>query len=167
MRKEIPYDQYLPEVENQLKSGGLFLTSKVDNKVNTMVIGWGGIVFFWEKPAFLVPVRKSRYTHELIEKSGEFTVSIPLNKNLKEAINFCGTNSGRDIDKLKECNLTALPGIKVDTPVIGECPLHYECKVIYKHELTPENLDPEINKKFYPNYHTFFLGEIVACYLTE
>ena len=60
MRKDVPYNQYLGEVEKQLKSQGLFLTSK-GGKVNTMVIGWGGIVFIWGKPIFMVPVRKSRY----------------------------------------------------------------------------------------------------------
>ena len=76
----------------------------------------------------MVPVRKSRYTHGLIEKSGEFTVSVPLNKDLKDALMFCGTKSGRDYDKFKECNLTPIPGKEIDTPVIGECQLHYECK---------------------------------------
>ena len=87
MRKDVPYNQYLGEGEKQLKSQGLFLTSK-RGKVNTMVIGWGGIVFIWGKPIFMVPVRKSRYTHGLIEKSGEFTVSVPLNKDLKDALMF-------------------------------------------------------------------------------
>ncbi|NLO82495.1 MAG: flavin reductase family protein [Clostridiales bacterium] len=166
MRREVAYNQYLCEVEKQLKSGGLFLTSRGE-KVNTMVIGWGGIVFFWGRPVFLVPVRKSRYTHGLIEKSGEFTVSVPPKEDLKAALTFCGTKSGRDFDKFKECNLTPVPGEKVNTPVIGECWLHYECKVICRHDLVPENLDPEIDRKFYPDYHTFFLGEIVACYTTE
>jgi len=166
VRKDVPYNQYLGEVEKQLKSQGLFLTSK-GGKVNTMVIGWGGIVFIWGKPIFMVPVRKSRYTHGLIEKSGEFTVSVPLNKDLKDALMFCGTKSGRDYDKFKECNLTPIPGKEIDTPAIGECQLHYDCKVICKLEMDPGNLTPEINSKHYPDYHTFFLGEIAACYITE
>ncbi len=166
--KEVPYDRYILEVENQLKSGGLFLSSKGE-KANTMVIGWGGITFFWGKPIFLVPVRKSRYTHDLIEQSGEFTVSVPLNRNLKKALAFCGSRSGRDFDKFKECNLTPIPGIKVNAPIIGECTLHYECKVVYKQDMIPEKFDAQLIQKWYcaPDYHTFYFGEIVACYTTE
>ncbi|MBM7583006.1 flavin reductase (DIM6/NTAB) family NADH-FMN oxidoreductase RutF [Caldicoprobacter guelmensis] len=165
---EVPYDKYILEVENQLKSGGLFLSSKGE-KANTMVIGWGGITIFWGEPIFLVPVRKSRYTHGLIEQSGEFTVSVPLNRDLKKALAFCGSRSGRDFDKFKECNLTPIPGIKVDAPIIGECTLHYECKVIYKQDMVPENLDAQLTQKCYPSsdYHTFYFGKIVACYTTE
>lgn len=164
--KEVAYNEYLAEVEKQLKGGGAFLTAKGE-KVNTMVIGWGGINVYWNKPIFVVPVRKSRYTHELIEKAGEFTVSIPLNEDMRKALAFCGTKSGRDFDKFKECNLTPVPGQKINTPVIKECSLHYECKVVYKQDMIPENLNPEIDNKFYANsnYHTLYFGEIVACYL--
>lgn len=166
MIKEVPYNQYMVEVDKKLTSRGIFLTSKAD-KINTMVIGWGGITFFWGKPVFLVAVRKSRYTHQLIEQSGEFTVSVPGEKDLKEALRFCGSKSGRDYDKFKECNLTALPGQKVSVPVIGQCSLHYECKVVYKQDMIPENLNAELNRRWYPDYHTMYFGEIVACYLTD
>ncbi len=164
--QEVSYNHYLKEVEHYLINSGLFLTAG-KAKVNTMVIGWGGINVFWNKPVFLAMVRKSRYTHELIEKTGQFTVSVPLEKDLKEALGFCGTHSGRNLDKFKECNLTPLPGLKIDTPVIAECPLHYECRVIYKQDMLPENLDSGLVREFYPqpDYHTFYVGEIVACYL--
>jgi Flavin reductase like domain. len=163
--REVPYNQYLTEVDKHLKQGGIFLTSKGE-KVNTMVIGWGGINIYWGKPIFIAPVRKSRYSHNLIETSGEFTISIPLNEDMRKALAFCGSKSGRDFDKFKECNLTPVPGQKVNTPIIKECSLHYECKVVYKQDMIPENLDPAIDKKFYPDYHTLYFGEIVACYLT-
>lgn len=166
MHKDVPYNQYISEVNQHLTSGGIFLTAKADT-VNTMVIGWGGITFFWGKPVFLVPVRKSRFTHHLIEESGVFTVSVPMDKDLKKALTFCGTKSGRDFDKFKECNLTAVPGKAVDAPVIGECTLHYECKVIYKYDVSEDNMDKEIVNRWYPDYHTFFFGEIVACYSNE
>jgi flavin reductase (DIM6/NTAB) family NADH-FMN oxidoreductase RutF len=163
--REVPYNQYLTEVDKHLKQGGIFLTSKGE-KVNTMVIGWGGINIYWGKPIFIAPVRKSRYSHNLIETSGEFTISIPLNEDMRKALAFCGSKSGRDFDKFKECNLTPVPGQKVNTPIIKECSLHYECKVVYKQDMIPENLDPAIDKKFYPDYHTLYFGEIIACYLT-
>lgn len=166
MSIEVPYNRYIAEVNQQLTKGGLFLTSKSE-KVNAMTIGWGGITVFWGRPIFLVPVRKSRFSHGQIEATGEFTVSVPVGVDLSDALKFCGTKSGRDVDKFAACNLTAQPGRVVSVPVIGECPLHYECKVVYKQDMIPENLAQEIDKKFYPDYHTFYFGEIVACYAKE
>jgi flavin reductase (DIM6/NTAB) family NADH-FMN oxidoreductase RutF len=163
--KPVPYNQYLKEVDEHLK-GGVFLTTGHD-KINTMIIGWGGVNIYWGKPIFIVPVRKSRHTHNIIEQTGEFTVSIPMGKDLSSAINFCGTKSGRDYDKFKECGLTATPAQKINTPIIGECTLHYECKVVYKQDLIPENLQKDIHEKWYPDYHTLYFGEIIACYETN
>ena len=163
--KEVPYNQYIKEVDQYLKRGGIFLTTGHD-KINTMVVGWGGINFFWGKPIFIVPVRKSRYTHGIIEQTGEFTLSIPMGKDLRKELAFCGTISGRDYDKFKECNLTPVPAQKIKTPIIQECSLHYECRVVYKQDLIPENLDRDMDEKWYPDYHTLYFGEILTCYET-
>lgn len=163
--KEVPYDMYIKEVNQKLKTKGLFLVTRAE-KNNAMIIGWGGIAYFWGKPIFIVPVRKSRFTHIQIEKTGEFTVNVPLNEDLKKATAFCGSKSGRDFDKFKECGLTAIHGKEIDTPIIGECSLHYECKVVYKQDMLQENLDKDLDKRWYPDYHTMYFGEIVSCYLT-
>ena len=167
MVQTVPYDQYLKETNYFLTNGGVFLTTQDDGKRNTMVIGWGGINFFWGMPIFLVPVRKSRYTYHLLENSGFFTVSISMERDLKKALVICGTKSGKEIDKFNVCGLTALEGRSVPVPVIGECNLHYECKVVYSQEMDPEGLCPDINDKFYPNYHTMFYGQILESYITE
>ncbi len=166
MLKDVPYNQFMQDVNKQLTSGGVFLTT-LGEKVNTMVIGWGGITVFWGKPIFIVPVRKSRFTHRQLEESGEFTVSIPLNQDLKSALAFCGSKSGKDYDKFQECEITPIPAKILNTPIIGECALHYECKVVYKQDLIPENLNKGINEKWYPDYHTLYFGEILACYTKE
>jgi flavin reductase (DIM6/NTAB) family NADH-FMN oxidoreductase RutF len=59
----------------------------------------------WKKPIMTVMVRKSRFTHHIIENASSFTVSIPRD-DLGEVLNFCGTKSGRDFDKFKECKLS-------------------------------------------------------------
>ncbi|NMA96344.1 MAG: flavin reductase family protein [Clostridiales bacterium] len=163
MQRDIPYNEYILEVNESLTSGGIFLNTK-DEKVNSMVIGWGGVTTFWGKPIFIVPVRQSRYTHKQLQNTGEFTISVPLDDSLQKALDFCGTKSGRDYDKLKECGITALDPKVIKTPIIGECKLHYECKVVYQQDLIPENLIEEIDKRWYPDYHTLFFGEILACY---
>jgi flavin reductase (DIM6/NTAB) family NADH-FMN oxidoreductase RutF len=166
--KKIAYDDYIQEATRAL-SKGAFLTVKSNDKVNTMTIGWGSIGYCWGKPVFMVMVRDSRYTYELIEKSDEFTVSIPLKGQLKEALKFCGTKSGRDYDKFSESSLSIQAGQDVNTPIIKGCDLHYECKIKFKQVMNPNNLDQKYNKDWYPqkDYHTLYFGEIVGTYLEE
>ncbi|HBE76384.1 MAG TPA: flavin reductase [Firmicutes bacterium] len=167
MMKEIAYNEYSKQAMEQL-SKGAFLTTTHHGKTNTMTIGWGHIGFAWGKPIFTAMVRSSRYTYELIEKSNEFTVSIPLNP-MKQALGICGSKSGRETDKIAAAELTLLPGQKIATPVISGCGLHFECKIVYKQAMDPAQLDKSLNEKCYDtgDYHTFYAGEILACYTEE
>lgn len=155
-------------MENLHKKGA-FLTCKADNEVNTMTISWGSIGFVWHKPMFTVLVRKSRHTHEIIEKCGEFTVSVPFDDKTKNALAICGSKSGREINKIKECNLELKDGKNISIPVIKGCGAHYECKVVFKQDMCPNLLDEDIDKASYgaKDYHTVYYGEIVNCYLDE
>lgn len=144
---------------------GAFLTTGKDGKYNTMTIGWGNIGVAWGKPIFTVLVRTSRYTYDLIEGSGEFTVSLPL-IDMKEALNLCGSKSGRDIDKFQAAGLKPQPGRTISTPVITGGGLHYECKVVYKQAMQPELLSDAMKTQWYSqgDYHTLYFGEITAAY---
>ncbi len=161
----LSYDARMQEAIEALTKRGAFLTAKVGDMKNTMSIGWGSIGHCWGKPIFTVMVRDSRHTYELLEKATEFTVSIPLTDHLQEELEFCGTKSGRDLDKFSRCPLKTAPGRKVDVPIIADCQLHYECRIMAKLRLKPENLH-ESCFEWYPekDYHTFYVGEIVACY---
>ena len=167
MSKEVAYNDYAKEV-TQILSKGAFLTTEVDGAVNTMTIAWGTVGFMWGKPVFMAMVRPSRFTYECLEKSQQFTVSIPF-KDMSKALGICGSQSGRDTDKLAAANLTTVPGKKISTPVIADCGLHYECKVVYKQEMVAELLAADLQEKWYAsgNYHTLFYGEILATYIDE
>lgn len=168
MVKSVQYNEYLPQALKQLPAGA-FLTVKRGAELNTMTIGWGTIGFIWGLPIFTVAVRYSRHTYEMLDKAGEFTVSFPLDNSLKKELGICGTKSGRDMDKFKECNLTPQPGQVLSTPVVGECPLHYECKVVYKQAMEPALVSSDIDQRYYGNndFHVLYYGQIVACYLNQ
>ncbi|MFH0993700.1 MAG: flavin reductase family protein [bacterium] len=151
---------------------GVFLTAAADDRHNTMIIGWGAVSIIWNRPMMIVFVRDIRATYDLIEKSGEFTVSVPLTTDLAEAIKICGTQSGRDIDKFAVCRLTPVPGRKVKAPIIGECGLHYECKVLYRQTLNQKDVPQTVKDRFYSNpanraNHTVYFAEILDSYLYE
>jgi len=131
---------------------------------NVMAIGWGTIGILWRRPIFIVMVRPSRYTYKLIEETGEFTVNIAT-PELKEVVQYCGTVSGRDHNKFKEKQLTAIPSKEVKTPIIKECILHFECRVVYKNDLIPSELEKSIIQTLYPkgDFHRVYFGEILAC----
>jgi flavin reductase (DIM6/NTAB) family NADH-FMN oxidoreductase RutF len=116
-------------------------------------------------PVFLVAVRHSRFTHEFIEDGGEFTVNVP-GEGLDEVVSRCGEVSGRTHDKFKECKLSLMQGKIVRVPVIKECRIHYECRVVYKLEVKPRMVPAGVRKVFYrkDDYHTLYFGKILAVY---
>ena len=156
------------EMLDQLKKGA-FLTTKKSDKVNTMTIAWGGINFVWTKPVFVIYVRYSRDTYEMLKENDEFTVSVPLSMDLRQELMYCGTKSGRDTDKIKDCKFTLVKGRKVETPIIKECDLHYECKIIYRQAMEPNTIIDEVHSRHYSNnnFHMIYYGEIMDAYLIE
>lgn len=175
MREAIDVNEYAPTILRELPKGVL-LTTKADGKVNTMTIGWGALGIEWSTPVFIAYVRDSRYTHGLIEKTGEFTVNVPLrtgdagyDKRVKEILATCGTKSGRDMDKVAELGLTLVEGEKVDVPAIKELPLTLECRVIYKREQDVSLLPEALREKYYATdgVHSEYYGEIVSAYLLK
>jgi len=108
---------------------------------------------------------KILWTFSIIETAEDFTVSIP-SSDMKKEIMFCGTKSGRDYNKFKECNLQTSDSQKVVTPIIKVPGLHYECKIVYKSAMDPGYLNRDYDTALYPekDYHTLYFGEILDCY---
>ena len=94
-----------------------------------------------------VSVRKERYSHDIIQQSGEFVVNL-VDEDMCRAVDFCGVRSGRDMDKAAETGLRycAAEGMDI-APAIQEAPVSLSCKVKQMIEL---------------GSHDMFLGEVVA-----
>lgn len=116
-----------------------------EGKPDIIPLAWSMPVSF-KPPLVAIGVAGKRFSHELIEGSGEFVVNIPPHKLLDQVL-FCGSTSGRSVDKFKETDLMPLPSKKVRPPRIKECVAHLECKLV---------------EKFQPGDHTVFVGEVVA-----
>lgn len=165
--KSVKFQDLSQDFLSQLVNGA-FLTVKQGKIVNTMTIGWGTIGYIWNKPILMVPVRYSRYTYTLIDNASSFTVSVPIQKDLKKELKFCGTKSGRDLDKIQSCGLTLEDpqSLDITAPIIGECELHIECKIVYKHPMGSDDLNSQISESHYENkeYHVLYYGEILSAY---
>lgn len=165
----LDFQEYSKEIMDRLTTGRALMTTKANGRINTMVIGWGGVNKYFGDDIFIAPVRLSRYTHDLLDDSDVFTVSFPKDMELVDALKICGTKSGRDMDKFQVCNLTAVQGRMVDCPIIGEGWLHMECKVVGQTTLSGENLDAAVMDKIYKSHdlHTLYLGKVVALYTLD
>jgi flavin reductase (DIM6/NTAB) family NADH-FMN oxidoreductase RutF len=161
--RDVDFMAVYERVMKQIKEGA-FLTVRAGEELNTMTIGWATIGFAWRKPILMVMVRDSRHTFGLIEKAADFTVSVP-SAEMKKEIAFCGSKSGRDVDKFQACSLKTAPGRQVRSPILQIPGVHFECRIVYKNAIAPEHLtsayDPLYPEK---DYHTLYFGEIAACY---
>ncbi|NHK31438.1 MAG: flavin reductase family protein [Asgard group archaeon] len=126
---------YMKKIESGSKGGYLIphpitLVSAYDKegKPNAYTQCW--MMNIGHKPpkiAFIT--REHRYTYTLFKENGYFGVNIPSPEIIKE-VDFFGRNSGKDIDKFAATNFNVFKGTKADVPLIKECHINFECKVI-------------------------------------
>jgi len=156
-------NRYMPATYAAMRNNGLLLGSiGSDGRPNLMTIGWGLIGVIWDKPIFLVAVRVSRYTHKLLEETGEFTVNVPT-EDMSDACGICGTISGRNVDKFERTGLRWRRGEFVRAPIVEGCPIAYECRVLYKNPVNLQALPKDLVEIMYPrrDWHTLYYGEIL------
>lgn len=146
------------------ESGAFLLTG--EKSVNPMTIGWAGAAWMWSQPTLLVVVRQSRFTHALMDTCDAFTVSVPAAGSMGDELNYCGTVSGRDKDKMRELGMGLLPPQAGQIGGLKGCELHVECRALYRMEGALELMDSGVRKKWYPDGdpHTLYFGEILAAY---
>ena len=87
-------------------------TADKEGNTNIFTVAWTGTVC--TNPAMVyISVRPERYSYHMIEESGEFVINLTT-EQLAHATDYCGVRSGRDVDKWKECHLTAKKAEKLD-----------------------------------------------------
>lgn len=177
MQEAIKVEEYAQTIAEAIPRGILLNTNA--DKFNSMVIGWGALGTVWGRPAFTVYVREHRYTKPQLDKTGEFSISVPLGKPVGRIAHVCGQMSGRNVDKVAEAGLTLAEPQVIHTPGIMEYPLTLECKVLYAQEQVIASLPTEIQEHMYPqdvdgthvgsnrDAHTMYIGQIVAAYINR
>jgi flavin reductase (DIM6/NTAB) family NADH-FMN oxidoreductase RutF len=111
--------------------------------------------FSFDPPMVMIGIVPNRYSFSLMKKreSKDFSVNIP-SENQLEHVKFCGSKSGRTIDKFKETGLTPQKAIQITSSLIKECPVSLECDVV--HTIQLENTS-----------HVWFVGRIVKAHKRE
>ena len=120
-------------------------------KKNMITLAWAGTVNS-EPPMVSVSIRKERYSHDLIAKSGEFVVNL-VDEDMCRAVDFCGVRSGRDLDKAAETGLAYMPAESLSVaPAIAGAPVSLSCRVRQVLGL---------------GSHDMFIGEVVSVMVRE
>jgi flavin reductase (DIM6/NTAB) family NADH-FMN oxidoreductase RutF len=157
-----PLELNLP-VYSTWKESWFLLTAGdyTSRQFNSMTVAWGGLGAMWDRSFAMVAVRPSRYTYEFMERYPTFTLCRFPEGNRK-ALLFCGSKSGREIDKIKLSGLTPIASTKISAPGFAEAELIIECKKIYSDDYKPERFLAEDIEKSYrsKNYHRIYFGAI-------
>lgn len=129
-------------------------------KANTMTISWGGVGVLWGKNVAFIFVRDSRYTKELIDAYDLFSVSF-LNEEHRTAMQYCGSHSGRDEDKMEHAKLTW--NYKHSIPFIDEGNFILLCQKLSATRITEESFLSPAVREWYTDgdMHTMYVAEII------
>lgn len=155
-----------PEILGVFDTRYPLLTAGDREACNTMTIGWCQMGRLWNTPVCTVYVRPERYTYEFMESHDYFTVSV-LPADQKKTVTFCGTKSGRDTDKIRDCGLTLAYGAG-DAPYFEEAEWVLVCRKLYAQDMNAgavmaqEKILPFYGEK--GGWHRAYVGEVVEAY---
>ena len=139
----------------------MLISAGDEKSMNTMTASWGGLGVLWNKNVCFAFIRDSRYTLEFVDNNDFFTLSFFGGNYMKE-LTFCGRNSGRNTDKLKETGL--IPVFDAEAPYFEQAETVLVCKKKKKKKMNAESfIDKSLVEKNYSDndWHEFFVGVLV------
>lgn len=144
----------------------MLVTAGTEDKFNTMTASWGGVGILWNKPVAFLFIRPERYTHGFLEENERVTLSF-YGEEYRKALQICGTKSGRDTNKVKECGITPLK-LESGAMTFAESRMTLDCRKLFMAEMTEANfIDREIIDKQYGahgGWHSVYVVEIESVY---
>jgi flavin reductase (DIM6/NTAB) family NADH-FMN oxidoreductase RutF len=111
----------------------LLIGANVNGTPNFMTVAWAGIANY-KPPMLSVAIRRERYTYKGIEENQTFSINIPSEDQVTE-VDYCGMVSGRKEDKVAACGFTVFYGKLKTAPLIEQCPVNLECRLVQEMEL--------------------------------
>ncbi len=161
--KEINVREIKKNAVSMISDDWMLVTAGDKTGFNTMTASWGGIGELWGKDVVFIFIRPQRYTLEFIEKNDIFSLSF-FDGEYKKELTFCGRNSGRDVDKIKETNFT--PVFYDNTTYFAEASNVLICKKLAVTEITPDSfIDKDVDKNYAnKDYHKVFVAEIIKTF---
>jgi flavin reductase (DIM6/NTAB) family NADH-FMN oxidoreductase RutF len=161
--KRVPVDTIAMNPFHAIGKQWMLITAGTLQNHNTMTASWGGMGFLWNKSVCFVFVRPQRYTFQFMEETNSFTLSF-FPEKYRKALTICGTESGRDVNKIARAGLT--PSDEESGFVsFKEANQIFCCRKLYIHDIDPAHFLDESLFEVYPDhdYHRMYIGEIAAC----
>jgi flavin reductase (DIM6/NTAB) family NADH-FMN oxidoreductase RutF len=165
--RQIDPERITGNVFRMIDKDWMLITAGKAESFNMMTASWGGLGVLWHKPAAFCFVRPTRHTYGFMEQNEFFSLCFFAEQHRK-ALEFCGTKSGRQVDKAKETGLSPVRGVS-GAVYFRQARLVLECRKIYHQDIDPQKfLDPEIHKS-YPikDYHRMYVGQVMNCLSRE
>ena len=148
----------------KLISDAFIITAGNDELFNPMAGGWGGLGNLFNRPVAYCFIDPSRYTYGIMQKNDTYTLSF-YTPAYQDAIQYVGTHSGRDGNKVAGSKLTPIT-TPSGSKAFAEAWLIIECKKIATQLLTPSSVTDAAVKAQYPNKQTeMFVGEIIGVWM--
>lgn len=154
MFKEIQPSELYENLFNLIKDEWGVITLDCDTKVNGMTVNWVQMGYLWRKYVVTLYVRPQRYTYKYIQNKDNY--SLAFFDGYRKELNYLGSSSGHDEDKIKTSGLTI--SYDNETPYINEAKIIFILKKLYSNTLKEENfIEDGLKEKIYPN-NDFHLG---------
>lgn len=164
MLKKIDLKDLRENVFTRIGDQWMLITAGQGENCNTMTASWGGLGVIWGQPAATVYIRPQRYTKEFVDREEYFTLSF-MPEEYRPQLALCGSKSGRDMDKVKECGFTVKTG-EGNAPYFAEADLVLVCRKRYAQAMDGGAMPADVLEHYYPgqDYHTMYIGQIVEAY---
>ena len=120
----------------------------VDGRPNFTEVGDCAVMGI--QPALVtISLSATHHTTKGIDATGVFSVNFPSTEMLS-LTDYCGMVSGRDVDK--SALFSTFPGEETQVPMIEECPVGLECRVVEVVQVEHRRL---------------FIGRVLECYVSD
>lgn len=159
--KRIAPDKIPGNIIKMLSEDWMLITAGNDEKYNPMTASWGGLGYLYNKPVAFCFISPARYTYEIMDKGDTYTLSF-YTETYREALNYCGNNSGKNTDKVKAAGLTPIT-TPSGSKAFSEAWMIIECKKMISQPISLDAISNEQLKKEWSGkqMHQMFVGEIL------
>ncbi|WP_321438342.1 DUF4468 domain-containing protein [uncultured Bacteroides sp.] len=159
--KQIAPDKISGNIIKMLSENWMLITAGDKDKFNMMTASWGGLGFLYQKPVAFCFINPTRYTYQLMENNDTYTLSF-YTEAYRDALKYCGSNSGKDVDKVKGSGLTPI-ATPTGSKAFSQAWLIIECRKMVAQSLQAESISDKSLKENWTGkqMHKMYIGEII------
>lgn len=163
--KSISPDRIPGNIIKQLSESWSLITGGDDTGFNMMTASWGGLGHLYNKPVSFCFINPARRTYELMDKGDYYTISF-YTEAYRDILNYCGSNSGRNTDKVAGSGLNPIT-MPSGSKAFSEAWLIIECKKMVSQSIAPDGMhDAELKQNWQgKETHKMFIGEIIGVWV--